>query len=132
MADCSLMRVRVLFFGMLKDLAGKASDSLDMPEGTLVRDVLERYASQSPRMRETLASLAVAVNQQYAGGETVLKADDEVALLPPVSGGSAKAEGDTPRGRYAAIVRESIDTQGVLHRIKQGEDGAAVVFEGVV
>jgi len=140
------MRVRVLFFGMLKDLAGKSSDSLDMPEGTLVRDVLEHYAARAPRMRESLASLAVAVNQRYAGAETVLKADDEVALLPPVSGGSAKAEGETPlrqargrlsgrsaaRGRYAAIVRDSIDTQGVLHRIKQGEDGAAVVFEGVV
>jgi molybdopterin converting factor subunit 1 len=126
------MRIRVLFFGMLKDVAGKASDSLDMPDGTVVRDVLEHYACQSPRMREALASLAVAVNQHYAGAETVLKAEDEVALLPPVSGGSAKTEGETARGRYAAIVRDSIDTPGVLHRIKQGEDGAAVVFEGVV
>jgi len=103
-----------------------------MPDGTLVRDVLEHYAARAPRMRESLASLAVAVNQHYAGAETVLKADDEVALLPPVSGGSAKAEGEKPRGRYAAIVRDSIDTKGVLHRIKRGEDGAGVVFEGVV
>jgi molybdopterin converting factor subunit 1 len=116
------MRVRVLFFGVLKDLAGKSSDSLDVRDGALVRDVLEHYLSEVPRMRESLASLAVAVNQEYAGAETKLKSDDEVALLPPVSGGSGKA----------LIVRDPIDTQGVLARIKRSEDGAAVVFEGVV
>jgi len=116
------MRVRVLFFGMLKDLVGQSSDSLDMPEGSLVRDVLEHYAARMPRLRELASSIAMAVNQQYAGVETKLKSDDEVALLPPVSGGSGKA----------AITRNAIDTSSVLARIKQGEDGAAVVFEGVV
>src|SRR5580704_9698195 len=117
------MRVRVLFFGVLKDLAGKSSDGLELPDGALVRDVLSHYLSEVPGMREALASLAVAVNQEYAGPETTLKSDDEVALLPPVSGGSGKA---------ASIVRGPIDTQGVLKRVKRGEDGAAVVLEGVV
>jgi len=85
------MRVRVLFFGMLKDFVGKSSDLLDMPEGSLVRDVLEHYAARMPRLRELASSIAMAVNQQYAGVETKLKSDDEVALLPPVSGGSGKA-----------------------------------------
>jgi molybdopterin converting factor subunit 1 len=117
-----LMRVRVLFFGMLKDLAGKSSDTLDLPEGATVRGLLAHYESQIPLMKDCVASLAVAVNQQYAAPETELKADDEVALLPPVSGGSGRA----------SIVRGPIDTEGVLKRIKRGEDGAAVVFEGVV
>jgi molybdopterin converting factor subunit 1 len=116
------MRVRVLFFGGLKDLAGKSSDSLELPDRSLVRDVLAHYRAQVPRMSESLASLAVAVNQEYAGAETALKSDDEVALLPPVSGGSG----------HASIVRDPIDTQQTLGRIKRGEDGAAVVFEGVV
>lgn len=116
------MRVRVLFFGMLKDFVGKSSDLLDMPEGSLVRDVLEHYAARMPRLRESASSIAMAVNQQYAGVETKLKSGDEVAFLPPVSGGSGKA----------AITRKAIDTSSVLARIKQGEDGAAVVFEGVV
>jgi molybdopterin converting factor subunit 1 len=116
------MRVRVLFFGVLKDLAGKSSDVLDLPEEALVRDVLAHYLSEIPRLKEALASLAVAVNQEYAGAETVLRSDDEVALLPPVSGGTGKA----------ATVRGPIETRGVLDRIKRGEDGAAVVFEGVV
>jgi molybdopterin synthase catalytic subunit/molybdopterin converting factor small subunit len=117
-----LMRVQVLLFGMLKDLAGRSCEWVDLRDGGLVRDLLEHYRSAVPQMREAMASLAVAVNQQYAGPETVLKADDEVALLPPVSGGAGKAW----------IVREAIDTQSVLDRIKRDEDGAAVVFEGVV
>jgi len=116
------MRVRVLFFGMLKDLVGKSSDSLELPEGASVRDVLEHYLSRVPKLKTSLTSIAVAVNQQYASAETKLKNDDEVALLPPVSGGSGKA----------LITRDVIRTSDVLSRIKQGEDGAAVVFEGVV
>jgi molybdopterin converting factor subunit 1 len=116
------MRVRVLFFGGLKDLAGKSSDLLELPDGALVRDVLAHYLGQVPRLKESLASLAVAVNQEYAGAETGLKSGDEVALLPPVSGGLG----------CALIVRDAIDTLGVLQRVKRGEDGALVVFEGVV
>src|SRR5580700_2855210 len=137
------MRVRVLFFGILKDLAGKSSDLLELRDGASVRDVLEHYALRMPRLRESLASLAVAVNQEYSGAETRLKSDDEIALLPPVSGGSVDGGPANERpanerpanerpAKSASIVRDAIDTKGVLDRIKRGEDGAAVVFEGVV
>ena len=119
------MRVRVLFFGMLKDIAGKTADAIDLPEGASVRDVLKKYESQIPRLKQSLPSLALAVNQQYAGPDTILKSDDEVALLPPVSGGA-------PDRRRASIVHEAIDTQRVVAGLKQGEDGAALVFEGIV
>jgi MoaE-MoaD fusion protein len=125
------MRVRVLFFGMLKEIAGRANDTLDMPEGASVTDVLKHYESQVPRLTEILPSLALAVNQQYAGTDTKLRCDDEVALLPPVSGGKDGAK-STIEAAHCAIVRARIDTQQVLSRIKQGDDGAAVVFEGVV
>ena len=58
------MRVRVLFFGMLKDLAGKSSDTLDLGEGATVGDVMAHCAKQIPRLKDALPSLAVAVNQQ--------------------------------------------------------------------
>ena len=121
------MRVRVLFFGLLKDLAEKSSDAVDLPEGSLVRDLLAHYAARSPYLKESLASLAVAVNQEYAAPETVLKSDDEVALLPPVSGGTGKAASEK-----VLIVRAAIETPRVLEQIKRGEDGATVVFEGIV
>ena len=135
------MRVRVLFFGMLKDLAGRPSDTLELPDGASVRDVLQHYAIETPPFKESLAMLAVAVNQEYAGAETALKSGDEVALLPPVSGGSGRPVGrdaasGLPSGRAsglrASIVRDPIDTTLILANIKRGDDGAAVVFEGVV
>jgi MoaE-MoaD fusion protein len=132
------MRVHVLFFGVLKDLAGKSSDWLDLPDGSSVRDVLTSYESRIPSLKKSLPSLAVAVNQQYAAPDTTLNPDDEVALLPPVSGGAPEAAGETPprqpagRRRYASIVREVIDTQRIVAALKHGEDGAVLVFDGVV
>ena len=122
------MRVRVLFFGILKDVVGKALDGIELPDDASVRDVLARYETQFPKLKEFLPSLAVAVNQQYAGPDTKLKPDDEVALLPPVSGGATEL-GHAGR---SSIVREVIDTQKVVAGLKRGEDGAVLVFEGVV
>jgi molybdopterin synthase catalytic subunit len=132
------MRVQVLFFGVLKEMVGKSMDLIDLPDGASVRDVLAGYAAQIPRLKESLSSLAVAVNQQYAGPDTPLKANDEVALLPPVSGGGPEAGGEKPavapagRRRYAGIVRVAINTPQTVAGLKRGEDGAALVFEGVV
>jgi molybdopterin converting factor subunit 1 len=123
------MRVSVLFFGMLKDVAGKATDSIDLREGASIRDVLAHYEAQIPRLKESLPSVALAVNQEYASPDTKLQSGDEIALLPPVSGGSAPGP---ERRRYASIIRAPIDTQSVLNTLKHPEDGAAVVFEGVV
>src|SRR5258708_32944490 len=131
------MRVHVLFFGMLKDLVGKASDTLDLDPGASVGDLLAHYETQIPRLRESLPSLALAVNQEYASAETKLSPNDEVAILPPVSGGNdgsriASGGGNRRETAHCAIVRGPIQTQEVLAGIKRGEDGAAVVFEGVV
>jgi molybdopterin synthase catalytic subunit/molybdopterin converting factor small subunit len=127
------MQIRVLFFGMLKDIAGRASDSLTLPENATVSDVLSHYEQAIPR--ELMSSLAMSVNQEYAGPEARLRPGDEVGLLPPVSGGSESEPAnpaDRARGRHVAIVSEKIDTASLLKSIKQPEDGAAVVFEGIV
>jgi MoaE-MoaD fusion protein len=120
------MRVRVLFFGILKNVVGKPEDEIEVPESASVRDVLARYVSTAPQLKESLAPLALAVNQHYAGPDTKLRPGDEIALLPPVSGGA-----ETGR-RYASIVREAIHSHRVVEELKRGEDGAVVVFEGVV
>jgi MoaE-MoaD fusion protein len=119
------MRLRVLFFGILKDLVGKSDTTLDLPESSTVGDLLAHFASQLPQLKDSLSSLAVAVNQQYAGTETELKSGDEVALLPPVSGGR-------PNPQHSKLTREPIDSARELANMKRGDDGAAVVFEGVV
>jgi molybdopterin converting factor subunit 1 len=128
------MRVRVLFFGMLKEIAGRSTENVDLQEGASVRDLLGHYESQLPALKNLLPSVALAVNQQYAAPDTVLGPDDEVALLPPVSGGAPSAEDEKltiGQGR-ARIVRERIDSEAVVSALKRGEDGAALVFEGTV
>jgi molybdopterin synthase catalytic subunit len=121
------MHVRVLFFGQLKDLTGRASDSLTLPEGATLSDLLAHYESGFPRLKALLPAVALSINQEYAPADSALRDQDEVALLPPVSGGSADAQ--TAR---AAIVRTKIETERVLDAIKRPEDGAVAVFEGIV
>ncbi len=116
------MQIRVLFFGMLKDWAGRADDSLDLPEGATLGDVVQHYETLIPRLKDFAASIAMSVNQQYAGPESRLKPGDEVGLLPPVSGGSGRA----------SIVRDKINSELLLQSVKRPEDGAAVLFDGVV
>ncbi|MGH9565909.1 MAG: molybdopterin converting factor subunit 1 [Candidatus Angelobacter sp.] len=127
------MQIRVLFFGMLKDSAGRETEILDVPEGSTIGEVATQYAEQFPGIKALLPSLAVAVNQEYAAPETKLKDGDEVAFLPPVSGGLSEAtEPPVAATAGAVIVREKISTNAVLARIRQPDDGAVVMFEGVV
>jgi MoaE-MoaD fusion protein len=123
------MLIRVLFFGMMKDLATRESDSLELPEGSTLADLIEHYQAQLPRLKELVSSLAMSVNQEYAGPEVKLHAGDEVALLPPVSGGLSEGN---PTPRRVEIVWDKINTQAILDQIKRPEDGAAAVFEGIV
>jgi molybdopterin converting factor small subunit len=86
------MRVCLLYFGVLKDLLGAASETVEAAEGASVGDVLRilRRRTSNQGMEALLWDrLAVAVNRQYASLDTVLMPDDEVALLPPVSGGGS-------------------------------------------
>jgi molybdopterin synthase catalytic subunit/molybdopterin converting factor small subunit len=128
------MQVRILFFGMLKDLAGRGSDLVNLPDHATLGDVFTHYEELIPRLGKLAASIAISVNQEFAGPDSKLKEGDEIAFLPPVSGGLKESESDlhAVRRRYSSIVREKIDTQAALARLKQPLDGAAVVFEGVV
>ena len=121
------MQVRILFFGVLKDLVGQTSESIVVRDGATLGDVLSHYEERIPELKRLLPSLAISVNQQYAGPEVKLNSNDEIGFLPPVSGGS-----ETGDCRHVAIVKEKIDTLSVLQHLKHPEDGAAVVFEGVV
>jgi molybdopterin converting factor subunit 1 len=81
------MRVRVLYFGVLRDVFGRANELMDLADGASVADLLADYRSRQVGAIGLWDSIAVAVNQEYARGSVALKDGDEVALLPPVSGG---------------------------------------------
>lgn len=79
------MRITVLYFGILRDVFGGERDALDLVAGATVADLVTRV--RGSRVGEVWQGLAVAVNREFAGRETILSDGDEVALLPPVSGG---------------------------------------------
>lgn len=117
------MRVHVLVFGVLKDMIPAPSTTVDLPAGACARDLIGRYRECLPNQGKLLDSLAVAVNREYVSADHELRDGDEVALLPPVSGGSAER---------IELVREPIDARRVISEIKRGEDGAVAVFDGIV
>lgn len=129
------MRIRVLFFGILKEVAGQAEEVLELGPGARLETVFNQYAARFPRLKEMAGSIVMARNQQFAGPSTALAEGDEVAFLPPVSGGSARYTAELtvePEGHFFALTREMIDTGELRVRLLRGEDGALVVFEGTV
>ena len=81
------MRVQVLYFGMLKECFGAERDAAELAENSSVDDLLQALRGRAKGAGAAWSSLAVAVNREYAGRATMLRDGDEVALLPPVSGG---------------------------------------------
>jgi molybdopterin synthase catalytic subunit/molybdopterin converting factor small subunit len=127
------MKISVLFFGMMKDVTGRTGESLDLPDGALVRDVLLYYSGHTKRFEEMLPSLAISVNREYAAADYQLRDGDEVGLLPPVSGGVPnRDEVSAAEAGVVQIVREPIDPQVFMSRLKRPEDGATVIFDGIV
>jgi len=119
------MQVRVLLFGVLKDLAGHSSDMLTLPEEATAGDVLKHYEAQLASLSGKLSSIAVSVNQEYVGLAQRLRSGDEVGLLPPVSGGGP----DTP---FVRLVRDRIVPHDIVPGLERPEDGAIVIFDGIV
>jgi MoaE-MoaD fusion protein len=124
------MRIRVLFFGMLKDLAGRASEDSDFPEGASLRSVFDAYAARFPRLAELSKSIVLARNHEFAEPSCPLEDGDEIAFLPPVSGGCRSELELAEGGSYAAIVRRPIETRRLTARLLTGAEGAVVTFEG--
>ncbi len=120
------MQIRVLFFGMLKEVAGRDSESVSLSDTATVADLLRHYEERAPKLKPYLRSSAIAVNQEFAVASQTLRDNDEVGLLPPVSGGCDKREPLVP------IVHDRIIPHDIVPKLEKEEDGAIVIFDGVV
>ena len=81
------MKVKVLFFASCREIVGEREVEVEVPEGATVADLAAGIGSEHPRFLEMEGNLMISVNQDYAGRDTRLKDGDEVAFIPPVSGG---------------------------------------------
>ena len=125
------MRVRVLFFGRLKDIVGTAEEQAELSDGARVEDLFERYGRSFPELAKFRASVVASVNQEFAEWRKPLAAGDEIAFLPPVSGGAMSAGAAVEDDLYG-LVRTTIETAEIVSQLKAAPDGAVVVFEGIV
>jgi molybdopterin synthase catalytic subunit len=119
-----IMKIKVLFFGVTQDLTGLRQEQTEFPEGANLDGLWGRYAGRFPRLIDLSGVLLLAVNQEISDRARVLQDGDEVAFLPPVSGGSS--------GDYYLLTRSPIPIADLVRQQKAPEDGAVVVFEGVV
>lgn len=125
-------QVSVLLFALLGEVAGCRRLEVAMAPGMTVRDVAAELAARFPGLRPLLGSAVWAVNEEYAGAEHVLAPGDEVAVIPPVSGGSGDGgESDRAPAMYE-VVQEPIPVDAVLSRVAHRDAGAIVLFLGTV
>ena len=119
---------------MLKDWLGSQAAAVELPEGATVAELLDRMGgAQMPALR----GIAVSVNAEYATPGRVLSHGDEVGLLPPVSGGSSNEKDLSVRSApelvgFTGLTHQLIPSQKLIEGVKHGEDGAVVVFDGIV
>jgi MoaE-MoaD fusion protein len=127
----SMIRVRVLAFGVLKDALGSDTSELALVEGATVADLLQHVARSHPHA--VLRGIAVSVNAEYARPAQLLHEGDEIGLLPPVSGGTpAPSSAAVESNDTVLLTRDPIDAAGLVAAAKRGEDGAVIVFDGIV
>ena len=111
------MKVTVRLFAMLRERAGAGQVVLELPDGARVCDALDAlgdYAAGLP--------LVMAVNREYAADDRVLETGDELALIPPVSGGAAS---------HARVTDEPLSLDELAARVRDPRAGAVVTFQGV-
>ena len=112
------MTVRVRLFAQLRERAGRSEIEVELPDGARVRDAIAAIG-------EIAAGLPVvmAVNREYADESVVLSAGDELALIPPVSGGASVV--------HVAVRGEALSLDAISARVRDPRAGAVVVFSGV-
>ena len=136
------MHVRVIAFGVLKEWLGPDAATVELPDGATVGSLLEQLRARLPERapKDAFSGIAVGVNAEYAQAAQILHDGDEVGLLPPVSGGAAPVRAREcfwrraveSRNVIVALTREAIDADRIVAAAKSGEDGAVVVFDGIV
>jgi molybdopterin synthase catalytic subunit len=127
--------IKVLLFASLREIVGQESLELSYADLHTVHDVWSALQKKYPLACDFQKSLLFAVNQEFASPETRVKEGDEVAIFPPVSGGETAAANTyqrDPCGDVYQIVHHAIQIDALAKQLGQPEDGAVVIFAGIV
>lgn len=122
-----MITVTVRFFAGHRDIVGRSEQVLTLDEGSTVGALWEQLVSRHPRLAGYSGRLLYAVNQQFGELGTILNDNDEVAFIPPVSGGAPVSEPFEP----FVISAEPITPEPLVRYVQTPDDGAVVTFAGV-
>ena len=131
------VRVRVLFFGAAREIAGRDEVSLSLRAPASVSSAFEEVLAAYPELGRFGRSLLFAVNQEHARAEAQVRSGDELAIFPPVSGGAGITEAEAARrvdteNDFFELTTEPIDVGAVARRLVHPACGATVTLDGYV
>jgi len=121
----SPITIRVRYFAMLRELLGKGEDTLQVPRGSTASAVFPIVTEGQPRLARLQRSMMLMVNEDYVRGDHVLQDGDELAFIPPVSGGDSQR-------KLFAITDDVLDQRDVEALVAADDAGAIVTFTGTV
>jgi len=117
------IKITTLLFGRAREMVGAADLELEIAQPATVASAWAALVAEHPKLAAMERSLLFAINEEYAGREQALNDGDQLAVLPPVSGGSGSD--------IYEITREPIDISRLRDSLLEGESGAVVIFDGV-
>ncbi|WP_108024030.1 molybdenum cofactor biosynthesis protein [Melghirimyces profundicolus] len=121
------MQIRIQLFAGVAEAVGERSVGLELPEGAVVRDLIQRLEDTYPDAGDLIRQSFVALNQEYAGPEENIRPGDEIALIPPVSGGEEKT--GTP---VCFVTEEPLSADRLIQEVTHPYAGAVLTFAGTV
>lgn len=117
------MQVNVKFFATYREVVGSKEAKVRLGDRATLRDLLDAVYAGHPRLKAHEGAMLVAVNHEFADPSARLRDGDEVALMPPVSGGA---------GGFIRVQRNAIDVEAVVASVQREDAGAVVLFLGTV
>jgi len=125
------MHVVVRLFAGMRERVGRPSIDLDLPAGASVADAVTAVAREANANRCEHAHLMTAINDEYVSMDAKLRDGDELALIPPVSGGQCEVPGGVASSEYVEITSKRLDPSQITARVHNDGNGAVVTFLGV-
>jgi MoaE-MoaD fusion protein len=128
-APRTIVQIRVRLFASLRELTGEGTAQVEVPAGSRAGDVWDACVRRWPALAARRQSTVLAVNQEFAKADLPVHDGDEVALLPPVSGGAGSVRGSNP---MIDLTDQPLNAEELSKLVMRPSDGGLVVFSGVV
>ena len=126
------MRIQVVYFAVFRERLARDGEDLELPDGARVVDAIDALAARHPAVLALRGRFRVAVNQELAPDDHALGPGDELALIPPVAGGTGDGDAPAAQARHAKLLGEPLSVDRCLAAVTGPGMGGVVTFTGMV